>query len=283
MLENSPESESKVTPSFIQKSFNFYIYNETNENEHFPQKNNLLMTKRGRKPSKANEIDYKIHGKDSPDNIRRKIKTHFHNFMIALLNMKIRPYLPQGERFGKISFKITQDLTVEYNQKLFQTKIKDIIIAMSNKYSNKNRNKYILSQIMKIVPKNSELISLLNLNYEELYLDYYLKSNKETFKGEKEDESYEAHKEKLKTKFGNKYVNDFENIAESLINFFNNCKKRETKKKLKAPSFVNINDSVINYNVKRYELRNNLKTYKNFTDKETQTEFYFSDDEDSFP
>jgi hypothetical protein len=280
MLENSPESESKVTPSFIQKSFNFYIYNETNENEHFPQKNNLLMTKRGRKSSKANEIDYKIHGKDSPDNIRRKIKTHFHNFMIALLNMKIRPYLPEDERFGKISFKITQDLTIEYNQKLFETKIKDIIIAMSNKYSNKNRNKYILSQIMKIVPKNSELISLLNLNYKDLYLDHYLKSNKDIFEGEEEDESYEAHLEKLNEKFGNKYTNDFKNIAESLIDFFYNCKKREKKMKLRVPSFVNLYDSVINYKNKSFELSNIPKIHKIFNDKETQTDNLFTDDED---
>jgi cation transport regulator ChaB len=285
MLEKSSHNGSKEASTFFghetNKVNNLYNYNETNEN--FPQKNHLLKTKRGRKTSKINKIDYKIHDKDSPDNIRRKVKTHFHNFMVALLNMKMRQYFDQDIKFGKIAFKITQNLKVEYNRNLFKTKIKDIIIAISNKYSNQNMNKLILNKIMKNVDKNSELISLLNLNYEELYLDYYLKSNKETFKGEKEDESYEAHKEKLKTKFGNKYVNDFENIAESLINFFNNCKKRETKKKLKAPSFVNINDSVINYNVNRYELRNNHKVHKDKVDKQTQTEFYFKDYDDSFP
>ena len=285
MLEKSSHNGSKEASTFFgpetNKVNNLYNYNETNEN--LPQEKNLLKIKRGRKTTKKNKIDYKVHDKDSPDNIRRKVKTHFHNFMVALLNMKMRPYFEQDIKFGKIAFKITQDLRVEYNRNLFKTKIKDIIIVMSNKYSNKNMNKIILNKIMKNIDKNSELISLLNLSYEELYLNYYLKSNKETFKGEKEDESYEAHKEKLKVKFGNKYANDFKNIAESLINFFNNCKKRETKKKLKAPSFVNINDSVINYNVKKYELRNNHKALKNFADKETQTEFYFIDDEELFP
>ena len=153
---------------------------------------------------------------------------------------------------------------------------------MNDRYSNKNMNKLILNKIMKNADKNSELILLLNLNYEDLYLNYYLKSNKETFKGEKEDESYEAHREKLKEKFGNKYANDFKIIAESFINFFKHCKKRETKKKLKAPSFANNHDSIYNYNHRKYELRNFHKLHKSYIDKATQTEFYFGDDENSF-
>ena len=221
----------------------FFDHEKNGENENLHQSNNLLNIKRGRKTDKT---DYKIHDRDSPDNIRRKVKTHFHNFMVALLNMKVRQILKMEEKLGKISFKMTQDLSVEFNQKLFKTKIKDIIIVMSKKYSNKNRNRIILNEIMKKVDKNEELILLLNLNYEDLYLNYYLKSDKETFKGEEEDESYENHQEKLKKKFGNKYANKFKNIAESLIDFFYNCKKRETKKKLRAPSFVNIHGSIIN-------------------------------------
>ena len=223
----------RVLSMFKQSIYNENsFYNcEANENlQKLSQENVLLMVKRGRKSSKVNKIDYKVHGKDSPDNIRRKVKTHFHNFMIALLNMKIKDYLSPEERFGKIAFRITQDLTVEYNQSLFKTKIKDIVIVMSSKYSNKNKNKYILSQIMKKNVKNSQIISLLELNYKELYLDYYLKSNKETFKGEDEDESYEAHLEKLEEKYGSKYTNEFKNIAESLIYFFIVARKEKLKR-----------------------------------------------------
>ena len=81
----------------------------------------------------------------------------------------------------------------------------------------------------------------------------------------------------MKKKFGNKYANKFKNIAESLIDFFYKCKKRETKKKLKAPSFVNIHDSIINYNEKKYEMRKVHQ--KNLVDRGTQTEIYISDDE----
>ena len=275
MSRKSTNNESKEVPSFFDHETNENnIYNSNEANENLPQFENLLKTKRGRKTDRT---DYKIHDRDSPDNIRRKVKTHFHNFMVALLNMKIRQFLQIDENFGKIAFKMTQDLSVEYNQKLFKTKIKDIIIVMSNKYSNKNRNKIILNEIMKRLDKNNELILLLNLNYEDLYLDYYLQSNKETFKGEENDESYETHQEKLKKKFGNKYENKFKNIAESLIDFFYNCKKRETKKKLKDPSFVNIYDSIINYNEKKNEMRK--IHHKHLIDIGTQTEIYISDDE----
>ena len=275
MSRKSTNNESKEVSAFFDHETNENnIYNSNEANENLPQLENLLKTKRGRKTDRT---DYKIHDRDSPDNIRRKVKTHFHNFMVALLNMKIRQFLQMDENFGKIAFKMTQDLSVEYNKKLFKTKIKDIIIVMSNKYSNKNRNRIILNEIMKRVDKNEELILLLNLNYEDLYLDYYLKSDKETFKGEEEDESYENHQEKLKKKFGNKYANKFKNIAESLIDFFYNCKKRETKKKLRAPSFVNIHGSIINYNEKNYEIRNAY--HKNLVENGTQTEIYISDDE----
>jgi hypothetical protein len=267
-------NESKEVSAFFAHKTNEEKKNLNEDNENSPQLNKLLRIKRGRKTDKT---DYKIHDRESPDNIRRKVKTHFHNFMVALLNMKIRHIFKLDEKFGKISFKMTQDLSVEYNKKLFKTKIKDIIIVMSKKYSNKNRNRIILNEIMKRVDKNEELILLLNLNYEDLYLDYYLKSDKETFKGEEEDESYENHQEKLKKKFGNKYANKFKNIAESLIDFFYNCKKRETKKKLRAPSFVNIHSSIINYNEKNYEIRNAY--HKNLVENGTQTEIYISDDE----
>ena len=274
MSEKTTSKESNGAPPLFSPEANV-DYNSSNcnkTNENLSQTKHFLKKKRGRKTFKT---DYKVHDRDSPDNIKRKVKTHFHNFIIALLNMKIGQCLQKDVKFGKIASKITQDLTVEYNQKLFKTKIKDIIIVMSDKYSNKNRNKIILNEIMKKVDQNNELILFLNLNYEEIFLNYYLKSNNQTFKGEEEDESYEAHIKKLTKNYGNEYATNFKNTAESLINFFYKCKKRNIKKKLKAPSFVNFNDSVVNYNEKI------ILPQKSFTTKGTQTDFLISDTEDS--
>ena len=262
-----------ILPSLCpQTNEDYNLSNSTKTSGNLHQTKHLLKNKRGRKTYKT---DYKVHDRDSPDNVKRKVKTHFHNFIIALLNMKMGLYLQKEIKFGKIASKITQDLSVEFNQKLFKKKIKDIIVVMSNKYSNKNRNQNILNELMKIIDKNSELFLILNLNYEEIFLNYYLKSNKETFKGEEEDESYEAHIKKLREKYGNEYANNFKNTAESLIKFFYKCKKRNTKKKLIAPSFVNIYESVVNYNT------NFIHPQKSFISKGTQTNCLFSDTEES--
>ena len=94
------------------------------------------------------------------------------------------------------------------------------IIQSSDKYLNKERNKNILQTILRKIDKNDEVYKFLNMNYKDMFLGYYLKSNKKTFEEEKEDESYEAHLEKLKNLYGNNYIDIYKRNAESLINIF---------------------------------------------------------------
>jgi hypothetical protein len=187
----------------------------------------FMNKKRGRKNQKSNEPEHeKTHSKFTDDNLKRKIKTHFHNYIIALLNSKLN--IPKDEqkivRFGKMNSNITQNITVEYNRNLFKKKIKDIVIEVSDKYQNKQNNLECLEKIMENPKTNNEVIKLLNMTYEDLYLNYYLKSTKEP-------ESYEKHKEKLRQKHGERYVNKFIKNAEELINFYNICKERKSRKK----------------------------------------------------
>ena len=47
--------------------------------------------RRGRRRLKSNvKYELALHTKDNDDNIKRKVKTHFHNFIVAYLNMLIR-------------------------------------------------------------------------------------------------------------------------------------------------------------------------------------------------
>ena len=82
-------------------------------------KNKFLKKKLGRK--KLNDSDSSLliikHDRNSDDNLKRKVKTHFHNYIIALLNSKLK--LEQGKeklKFVKINSEITQNITIEYNQ-----------------------------------------------------------------------------------------------------------------------------------------------------------------------
>ena len=262
-------------------------------------KNKLLKKKRGRK--KLNDSDDNIlivkHDRNSDDNLKRKVKTHFHNYIIALLNSKLK--LEQGKekiKFVKINSEITQNITIEYNQNLFKKPIKDIVIQTSEKYQNKNINRECLNYIMSTESINYEVINLLNKTYEDMYLNYYLKSTKDSFDSQP-NESYESHKEKLK-KFGNEYLNRYIKNAENLLNFYATAKKRQSKKKkseekennlplLSEPDFINKKEGFYfgnDENIENIENRfnNNLLNYNNFSnlqDKCTQTEMNRTDDE----
>ena len=245
-----------------------------NGNETFEKNNGekilFMNKKRGRKNQKSNEPEHeKTHSKFTDDNLKRKIKTHFHNYIIALLNSKLN--FPKDEqkivRFGKMNSNITQNITVEYNRNLFKKKIKDIVIEVSDKYQNKQNNLECLEKIMENPKTNNEVIAFLNMTYEDLYLNYYLKSTKEP-------ESYEKHKEKLKQKHGEIYVNKFIRNAEELINFYKICKERKSRKK---------NASFSNSIGTKYITKNNLsdnsdnksgngilkKEEENYSDKST--------------
>ena len=229
-----------------------------------------MNKKRGRKNQKSNEPEHeKTHSKFTDDNLKRKIKTHFHNYIIALLNSKLN--FPKDEqkivRFGKMNSNITQNITVEYNRNLFKKKIKDIVIEVSDKYQNKQNNSECLEKIMKNPNINNEVITFLNMTYEDLYLNYYLKSTKEP-------ESYEKHKEKLRQKHGEIYVNKFIKNAEELINFYNVCKERKSRKK---------NTSFSNSIGRQYIIKNNLldnldnKSGNGIIKKEEENEQIYSD------
>ena len=245
-----------------------------NGNETFEKNNGekilFMNKKRGRKNQKSNGREHeKTHSKFTDDNLKRKIKTHFHNYIIALLNSKLN--FPKDEqkivRFGKMNSNITQNITVEYNRTLFKKKIKDIVIEVSDKYQNKQNNFECLEKIMENPKTNNEVITFLNMTYEDLYLNYYLKSTKEP-------ESYEKHKEKLRQKHGEIYVNKFIKNAEELINFYKICKERKSRKK--NTSFSN---SIGTQYITKNNLSDNLdnksgngilkKEDENYSDKST--------------
>ena len=259
--------------------------------------NKFIQKKRGRKKlddSENNNILIGKHDRNSDDNLKRKVKTHFHNYIIALLNSKLK--LEPGKeklKFVKINSEITQNITIEYNQNLFKKAIKDIIVQTSEKYQNKNINRECINYIMSTKEINYEVINLLNMTYEDMYLNYYLKSTKDSFDSQP-NESYECHKEKLK-QFGNEYLNNYIKNAENLLNFYATSKKRQSKKKkneekgnnLPLLSESNINNKkndfyyTNNENIVN-EINNNTLNYNNLInmqDKFTQTEMNRTDDE----
>ena len=240
--------------------------NKSNENDSKTNNDkNIKLTniKRGRKlkhPKGNNlEVKYKshrnVHDKFSDDNLKRKVKTHFHNYIIGLLNSKIKVKNEKKKlKFAKIQSSITQNITVKYNQNLINKKIKEILIDVSNKYLNRNINSECIDYVMRNSELNSSLVDLLNMTYKDMYLNYYLKSTISNYNGEP-NESYEFHKEKLRKINGEEYLKKYIKNAENLILFFNNCKIRKKNKNnenlLKVPLMIELDESNENNSKKK--------------------------------
>ena len=235
------------------------LYSKQEFEEYDNDPTNFMRKKRGRKKEKMNVGNNQtgIHGIFSEDNIKMKVRAHYHNFIVAFLNMKSKKILEEKNKFAKLNSKFTGNITIEYNQKLFEQKIKDIIIHVSDKYKDKDKNINILNYVMNNVDKNDEIIHLLNMNYKNMYLNYYLQSKKDLFKDETIDESFEYHIEKLEELYGNKYVLDYIKIAQNLISSFYKKKKRIRKKiknilikpNLPGLNNYNINNNCFNINI----------------------------------
>ena len=227
----------------------------------------FINKKRGRKLKTNDIITTGTHDRFSDDNLKRKVKTHFHNYIIALLNSKLKNSTQKEKliKFGKIKSTITQNITVEFNQKLFNTKIKTIIAEVSDKYQNKGNNIQCINCIMNHPENYSEVIKYLNMTYKEMYLNYYLKSTKKDFYGAEVNESFETHKEKLQ-KFGDKYLDNYIKNAENLIDFYNKCKKRKARKQKENLSFNTSSLIEISINKKdnnNYSSKSNKGTFNN--------------------
>ena len=212
----------------LNKDLKINSESKDNLNETYRKKVLFINRKRGRKIKELNYINIgSSHDRFSNDNLKRKIKTHFHNYIISLLNSKV---YDDAIKFVKLDHNIAKDITVEFNQALCNKQIKEIVTNVAYKYQNKNRNEENINYIMKHKEEYDDVINILDMTYHDLYLNYYLKSTKHNFKKNPEA-SFESHKEKLKNKFGEEYVKSYNKNAQNLINFFQTCKKRVRRKK----------------------------------------------------
>ena len=237
----------------------------------------FIITKRGRK-NKSQEIKKSerknVHNKFSNDNIKRRIKASFNKYIIKLLNKLVKEkYKKARIKFLKMNIKITKDISIEYNRHLLNKYIKEIIVKMSNKYKNQENNKNCI-KFIENKKDNEEIINILNMTYEQLYTNYFLKSTKNN----SQEYSYEAVKEKLLKKKKKKYLDKFVENAESFVEFFMKTKIRKSRK-IKEIENINIpmeNETIETANDSNELISNdseeNKNLKKNYVSTSTQTD-----------
>ena len=231
-----------------------------------------IKRKKGRRKLKSGEeYELALHTKDNDDNIKRKVKTHFHNFIVAYLNMLIRQSLKTKRiyRFKKMCSKITQDVTISYNKKLMDTPVKDVLVQVSNKFKDKDINLYYIEKIMQMKNDNENiginaLKEILNMSYKDMMNNFYLKSTKKLFENEKIDESFEKHIENLIIKYGFNYAMKFRQNAENFVQFYISSKQRNHKA---SNANINIQDKNQKFDNLKMSLDNDKNNILNKVEK----------------
>ena len=219
---------------FIEKTKSFPSFNA---NQELISKEYKFRTKKkGRKKKISLNIENQstratdpyeiVHNKFSKDNIRRRIKALFNNYIIRLLNNLIKQkYLNSRHYFLKMNIKVTKDLGIEYNRNLLNTPLKEIIVNISNKYQNKENNNTKCIKYIEEQKDNEEIINILNMTYEQLYINYL-----KTTKKDSQENSFEAHKEKMLKVYGKEYLDKFIENTKNFIEYFKKGKNRKSRK-----------------------------------------------------
>ena len=235
----------------------------------------FLTKKKGRK-KKSQEIipeeenkEKIVHSKFSNDNIKRRIKGLFNNYIVNLLNDLIKKKFRKTKiKFVKMDIKNTKDIGIEFNRNLLSKPIKEIIIDVSNKYQDLNNNKNCI-KFIKEQKGNEEIINLLNMSYKDIYSNYYLVSKDS-------ENSFEAHKEKVLETCGKEYLEKFVNNAEGFIDFFMNGKNRKARKQKEIEAInIPIENEGSDLSTMNEGIGDNLENYflnKNMVCSEAQTD-----------
>ena len=198
----------------------------------------------------STDMTNNVHNKYSHDNIKRRIKALFNNYIIKLLNNLIKQKFKNIPiKFLKMDIRVTKDIGIEYNRNLLNKPLKDIIVNISNKYKNKENNKNCIKFIEE-QKDNEEIINILNTTYEQLYINYLNSTKKDS-----SDNSFESHKEKMLRLYGKEYYDKFIENTNKFIEYFKKGKKRKSRK-LQVVDIINVPLEKNNDNIENNEENN---------------------------
>lgn len=121
-----------------------------------------------------------IHTKYYFDNILRKIKVLYHQFLIHFINNCIKKQFPTMKTLSikKLDGKRTQDITLSHNKTLLQYTLKEILLQfVSRKYTDivKHQNE---KNINYIINESNEMKRIFDMTYEMIYNELFLNENK---------------------------------------------------------------------------------------------------------
>jgi hypothetical protein len=216
--DNEKNNENNIFNDFNKEN---EISND-NKNENEKEKN--LNKKRGRKKTNEKKKD---HTKNCKDNQLKKIKAHFHKFILCFFNLLIRKFYgfqkysflkgiyrldKTNPEFKEDNIFIGNDITKKTNRKLINISLKEFLkqeVSPKCSRHEKNENNKIFEEKL-----NKKFINeynyLFQTSYKDFYKNYYLKFN------ENDDLIIELQKENLKLKKENQKIKNFDDLIINL-------------------------------------------------------------------
>lgn len=172
---NSVQTEDETILTLFKNS-EFHTVSTENETintiESTQNKKKIEKTQGRKKKSEANQKDNEgQHTKFSKDNIRRKIKVHFTQFVIKFLNAKIKLEWNghQKNKFRTLDDKLTKNITISANYELHSLTIKYFMSQnVSRKFKcDSEQNKKTVKTISELRPEVFD--PLLNMKVKEFF------------------------------------------------------------------------------------------------------------------
>ena len=212
-----PFKSGKGMIQFVNKEF----LDKDNNNKKGESMKNLFKTNRNLINSNKKIKKFKKRRKLKSDDIRKKIKTHFHKALKNIINRNLKEANSQ-ELFGFLPQTFIGNISKEFNKKYMDITYKELILIdftknkENSKNSKRNKNQAIKNQIFLEYLENNPEISkksgfdfIKNMKYREL-LQLYFSS-----------EEFENTIIQLKNKKeSDEYINDYIYLAQNYINYF---------------------------------------------------------------
>jgi hypothetical protein len=219
-------STNQIENEIKNESENEYYFEEKNNNEN----NKYTNKKRGRKKLNYKKKD---HTKNCKDNQLKKIKAHYHKFILCFFNLLIRKFYgfqkfsflkgiyrldKTNPEFNEDNIFIGNDITKKTNRKLINISIKDFLkqdVSPKCSRHEKNENNKIFEEKL-----NKKFIDdyyyLFQTSYKEFYKKYYLNYN------QNEKLIIDLKNENLKLKKENQKIRFFHDLINNLSSKENN-------------------------------------------------------------
>ena len=218
---NEKNNENNIFNDFNKENNENII---SNDNKKENEKEKILNKKRGRKKTNEKKKD---HTKNCKDNQLKKIKAHFHKFILCFFNLLIRKFYgfqkysflkgiyrldKTNPEFNEDNIFIGNDITKKTNRKLINISLKEFLkqeVSPKCSRHEKNENNKIFEEKL-----NKKFINeynyLFQTSYKDFYKNYYLKFN------ENDDLIIELQKENLKLKKENQKIKNFDDLLINL-------------------------------------------------------------------